>query len=184
MLNNIGGVLLIILCSNTIHGQQIAETNTFKIEEAGVLFDAPGGWTLASKTGDPGQGMVQYVYTHDHVKGEGQLVNPTIIVTLDKGSWFNDESHYLKEKLGYHQELDDSILRTVSPENMESPLMISAYYSEGISGLENNPYGQHLRMVTFWNEKVGFHMVIQTSLKDLQANEEHYKALLKSIRYQ
>ncbi|WP_185154097.1 hypothetical protein [Fulvivirga sp. M361] len=157
--------------------------NTFEIPEAGIAFDLPKEWVLFGKTGKLEHGKVQYSYSHDHVQGEGRLINPSIIVTLDKSSWFKDEVHYLDDKLGFYTTMGDTIGPTYSPDDSKNPLTIKgAHFSIGTSGTEDHPYGQYLMLITFWNEKAGFHMEIQTSRVDLESKKAEYEALLASIR--
>ncbi|MCB0375645.1 MAG: hypothetical protein KDD04_06980 [Sinomicrobium sp.] len=157
-------------------------TVRFEIPEAGIVFEAPDGWSFVGKMGTLDQGRVEYNYTHDHVRGNGRAVNPAIIVTVDKGSWFDDEKNYLEEKIQFYEAMDDRIEKTHPPGDKHNPLKIKAYYSEGISGDPENPFGERFILITFWTEKAGFHMEIHTSGNDLKAAYEAYNAMLKSIR--
>lgn len=115
--------------------------------------------------------------------GENREINPSITVTVDKGSWFDGEEEYLEEKLGFHRSMGDILEKPIQYGNENSPLKsLKTYYTEGQSGVENNPYGQKMLLVTFWGEEYGFHMEIQTSKSDFAANQDHYKEILASIR--
>jgi len=157
-------------------------TNTIKIEEANIQFVLSDSWEFVSKTGKLDWGKVQYSYTHEHVQGNGRLVNPTIIVTADKGSYFTDEKNYVSEKMDFHQMMDDEMKIKFTPEDESNPLEVKAYYIEGLSGTQDSPYGQKVGVVSFWTESLGFHFQLQTSIKDWEKNKEAYEAILSSIR--
>lgn len=156
--------------------------STFNIDEAGISFDLPGGWTQSGKTGKLEYGKVQFDFTHPHVQGEGRVINPSIFVIVDKSSWFKSEEEYLEEKLSFHKVMDDQIDATYGKDDQENQLNIACYFSIGTSGIPNDPYGQKLLLVTFWNEKCGFHLQIKTSKKHFESNQSEYEQILKSIR--
>ncbi len=177
--------ILLLFFTTALFAQKTKKTTMekFEIPEAGIVFEAASGWEFFSKTGKLEQGKVQYSYGHSHVQGSGRLVNPSIIITIDKGSWFTDDKNYLEEKLGFHKIMGDVIKKTYPPGDKNNPLALkNAYYSEGVSEEADHPYGQHYILITFWSEKAGVHITIQTSEKDLKTNQEVYKTLLKSIR--
>lgn len=174
--------LLIFLLFPAIGFSQQAQEKTFQLEEANIQFTIEGDWELASKTGKMEWGKVQYSFTHPHVEGVGREVNPNIIISIEKGSWFKSEAQYIGEKLDFHRTMDDQIGEELLPANEKNPIQsIKAYYVEGYSGFENSPYGQKLMLVTFWNEKVGFHMEIQTSKKDQELNPYRYKPVFEIL---
>ncbi len=158
------------------------QTNKHQISEAKIMLQLPKDWELFSKTGKLEHGKVQYSFSHPQVQGAGRLVNPSITITVDKASWFTDEKNYLEEKLGFHKTMGDVIKKTYAPSDKKNPLQLkNAYYSEATCGEKDHPYGQHYIFITFWNEKAGFYMEIQTSEKDLKTNKKQYDAILKSI---
>lgn len=157
-------------------------TVKFEIPEAGIAFELPSGWSLFGKMGKLEQGRVEYNYTHGHVEGDGIVINPSIVVTVDKGSWFDDEKNYVEEKIQFYNAMGDTIEITYPPGAKNNPLRLKAYYSEGVSGEEDHPYGERYVLITFWTKKAGFHMEIHTSKKDLKTKARSYDAILKSIR--
>ncbi len=156
---------------------------SFDIPEAGVKLPLFKGWQFVSKTGKIERGKVQYVFSHNHVEGNGRLINPSIIVTLDISSWHDGEPAFLKKKLSFHKEMGDLLDTSLSPDDVKNPIKyIDAYFTRGTSGQPNHPYGQRLLLVTFWNEKVGFHMEVQTSEKDLENNLSNCFEMIKAIK--
>ncbi|MEM9687734.1 MAG: hypothetical protein AAF934_12570 [Bacteroidota bacterium] len=157
-------------------------TVKFEIPEAGIAFELPSGWSLFGKMGTLAQGRVEYNYTHGYVEGNGIVINPSIVVTVDKGSWFDDEKNYLEEKIQFYNAMGDTIERTYPPGDKNNPLQLKAYYSEGTSGEEDHPHGERYILITFWTKKSGVHMEIHTSEKELKTKALSYNAILKSIR--
>lgn len=174
-------LLSIFLLSSLVAFSQQSQEKTFQISEANIEFTIEGDWEQTSKTGKMERGKVQYTFSHPHVQGSARLVNPSIAVTIDKGSWFENEAEYVKEKLDFHRSMDDEITNQFLPDDRANPVQsIQPHCATGESGLADNPFGQRLMLITFWNEKIGFHMEIQTSEKDLKLNPSRYKPVFKT----
>lgn len=165
-----------------IAAAQQSQQNTFAIPEANIKFSIAGDWDQSSKTGSLEQGRFQYSFTHPSVAGVAREVNPTIIVTIEPGSWFENEAEYVEEKWDFHRLMGDGITEYFAPDHDANPIeSMAVHYAVGESGLDNNPYGQSLMLITFWNEALGFHMEIQTSRADLDLNPDGYKPFFRAI---
>lgn len=159
------------------------EPKTIIIEEAKIQFELDENWEAGSKTGRLDYGKVQYSFGHPHVEGEGREVNPSIIVTVDKGSWFDGEAAYLEEKLGFQRSMGDKLETSIAFGQEGNPLKnLQGYFTKGESGTEDHPYGQLLLYVTYWGEDFGFHMEIQTSKKDFEKNPQAYLDIISSLK--
>lgn len=155
---------------------------TFEIEEASIQFEASEKWEQVSKTGRLDYGKVQYSFTHPHVEGAGRQVNPALIITVDKGSWFENDQAYLEDKLGFHETMGDQLEKSSAFGEENNPLRkLQATYTIGTSGNEDDPYGQLLVLVSFWKPTYGFHLELHTSKKDFQENPERYQSIFETI---
>ncbi len=159
------------------------DLQSFEIEEANIQFKTSNKWELTSKTGRLSYGKVQYSFSHPHVKGKDRLVNPNLIITVDKGSWFENEAAYLKEKIDFHIAMDDQLEQSVPYSNEGNPLqLLEATYTIGTSGNEDDPYGQQLILITFWTPEYGVHIELHTSKMDFEINRGRYQTIFESLK--
>ena len=177
-------IMVVLFYTTMLSAQKSQQGNmkTMEVPEANLVFEVPAGWEFSGKTGKLEQGKVQYSYSHEHVEGKSRPVNPSIILTVDKGSWFPDEKTYPEKKTDFHKAMGDTVKKTHAPVDENNPLQIHAYYAEGVSTQEDHPYGQQYIWITFWTREAGVHMEIQTSEKDLKNNEDKYRSLISSVR--
>ena len=168
-----------IICTYFFLSLGLFQSNDFEIAEADIQFTTSRLWEFVGKTGELSNGKVQYYYSHPHVNGETRVINPSIIVTLDKGSWFSNQKEYWLDKKSFHEMMGDTFSKILLPDDPDSPGM---YLGEATSGVADNPYGQKMIIGCFWNQDFGFHIQIQTSRKELERDGESYFSILESIR--
>ena len=150
--------------------------------EEGLQFEVPSGWSYVSSVGSIDKGALQVTYTLEQgIETDTRVINPMIIVTMDKPSWFKDENDYLEQKIEFHQAMGDRQERVIRSMGEENPLQINATYIEMEFGRENSATGQKLVTATTWSKKFGLHFQLYTDPEHFTNHKEMYRKIFASI---
>lgn len=80
-------------------------------------------------------------------------------------------------------DMGDVLDKPISFGKDRKPLnQLESHYTYGTSGVQENPYGQLLILLTFWNEIYGFHMEINTLEEGFEQNLDRYRTIFETIK--